>query len=580
MAAVEKRIARRSRRTIFSALLRAHWRYGRNREVLIDADGRRMTYTDILRAAFGLGRAISRHTGRGEKVGVLLPTGAGAVISFFAIHAAGRVPAMLNFTAGPLNLEQACRAAEVSKIITAHQFIKVANLEKLEGQLQEIAQLIYIEELRETMTIGDKIAAVVGPILPWLVRINPKPSEPGVILFTSGTEGAPKGVVLSHTNVIANVEQINAHVDLEPTDIIFNPLPTFHCYGLTAGTLFPILTGRSLVLHPSPLQTKMIPQRISETGATILFATDTFLQQYARASKEDGLSSLRFAVCGAERVRDETRAFVKKKFDFEVLEGYGVTEAAPVLAANQPGDIRSGTVGHMLPSIESRLEPVEGIEGVGRLFVRGPNIMTGYLSVDRPGEIVAPEDGWYDTGDVVSIDEHGYISIRDRVKRFAKIGGEMVSLSVVENCASAIWPDHQHAAVTAPDARKGEQIILVTTCAEADRDRLRTWMQSHGVSALTVPKRLVVVDEIPVLGTGKTDFASVREMAFAEQEEIASEGVPVEPTSEAESQEPRESQDPREPGSAEIITPEAETDKDTGTDLNETPEDGDGDYSI
>jgi acyl-[acyl-carrier-protein]-phospholipid O-acyltransferase/long-chain-fatty-acid--[acyl-carrier-protein] ligase len=371
------------------------------------------------------------------------------------------------------------------------------------------------------MTTGDKITAIVGPVLPWLVRINPKPSEPGVILFTSGTEGAPKCVALSHSNIIANIEQINAHVTLEPTDIIFNPLPTFHCYGLTAGTLWPVLTGRSLVLHPSPIQVKAIPKRISETGATILLATDTFLQQYSRASDEDGLRSLRLAVCGAERVRDETRDFAEKKFGFEVLEGYGVTEAAPVLAANQPGDIRAGTVGHMLPAIEYRLEPVEGLDGVGRLLVRGPNIMMGYLRVDRPGEIIPPEDGWYDTGDVVSVDENGYISIRDRVKRFAKIGGEMVSLTVVENCASAIWPDHQHAAVTAPDDRKGEQIILVTTSPEADRDRLRTWMQSHGVSNLAVPKRLVLADAIPVLGTGKTDFATVRELAFAEQEDEA-----------------------------------------------------------
>jgi acyl-[acyl-carrier-protein]-phospholipid O-acyltransferase/long-chain-fatty-acid--[acyl-carrier-protein] ligase len=513
MADPTARILRRSRRTIFAKLLSARWRFGGKKNALTDADGREMSYNDIIRAAFAIGRVIARHTERGEKVGVLLPTGAGAVIAFFSVLASGRVPAMLNFTAGSRNLESACVAAQVKKILTAHLFIDVANLQKLEGELKEHSDLLYIEDLREEISSLDKIVAVVGPILPWLVRRNPKPSDPGVILFTSGTEGNPKGVVLTHSNILANVEQIDAHVTLEANDVIFNPLPTFHCYGLTAGTLWPILTGRALVLHPSPLQTKIIPQRIQETNSTILLATDTFLQQYVRASDDHSLKSLRLAVCGAERVRDETRAVVEERFGCEVLEGYGVTEAAPVLAANQPGDIRAGTVGKMLPSIETRLEPVEGLEEGGRLFVRGPNIMAGYLSADRPGEIQEPEDGWYDTGDVVSMDEQGYISIRGRVKRFAKIGGEMVSLTVVENCAGAIWPGLMHAAITLPDDRKGEQIVLVTEGGDVDRTRLRTWMQSHGVPELAVPKKIVVVDSVPVLGTGKTDFHGVTTLA-------------------------------------------------------------------
>lgn len=227
------------------------------------------------------------------------------------------------------------------------------------------------------------------------------------------------------------------------------------------------------------------------------------------------MKSLRIAVCGAERVRDETRSKVEKKYGMEVLEGYGVTEAAPVLAANQPGDIRAGTVGKLLPAIEARIDPVEGLDGAGRLFVRGPNIMLGYLREDNPGVIEAPEDGWYDTGDVVSIDDDGYMAIRGRVKRFAKIGGEMVSLAVIENCASAIWPDHQHTAVALPDKRKGEQIYLMSECQEADRARMLTWMQSHGVSELALPKKIFQVELIPVLGTGKTDLGAVQQLAIA-----------------------------------------------------------------
>ena len=302
-------------------------------------------------------------------------------------------------------------------------------------------------------------------------------------------------------------------MELLPTDIFFNPLPTFHCYGLTAGALWPILNGYPVVFHPSPLQTKIIPKRIFETGSTVLFATDTFLSQYMRASPDGGMSSLRIAVCGAERVRDETRQAAEKRFGFEVLEGYGVTEASPVLAANQPGDIRSGTVGKLLPAVEAKLEAVEGLEGAGRLFVRGPNVMKGYLSSDNPGVITELEEGWHDTGDIVSIDEHGYMSIRGRLKRFAKIGGEMVSLAVVENCASAVWPDNLHAAAIMPDPKKGEQVVLVTDRADAPRGLLLAWAQSHGVPEIAVPKKIVTVDEIPVLGTGKIDYLNVKTLA-------------------------------------------------------------------
>lgn len=515
MNKLEKRIMRRSKRTIFSTLLRAQWRFGRKTVAIVDADDTKTTYATLLRGAFGLGHAIARQTRRGEKVGIFLPTSAAALVAFFAVLAYGRVPAMLNFTAGERNLKSALKAAGVKKILTAHKFIDQVELHGLVKSLEDSAEFVYLEEMREALTLTDKIAAVVGPIAPMLTRINPRPSDPGVILFTSGTEGKPKGVVLTHTNVIANVEQIDNHVFLEEGDIIFNPLPTFHCYGLTAGALWPILTGHPVVLHPSPLQVKIIPERIKATGATILFATDTFLQQYTRSDRHDHLMSLRIAVCGAERVRDETRALVEKRFGMEVLEGYGVTEASPVVAANQPGDIRAGTVGKLVPCMEARLEPVEGLEGSGgRLYIRGPNVMAGYLHEDNPEVIEGLVDGWYDTGDVVSIDDEGYIAIRGRVKRFAKIGGEMVSLTVIENCASALWPDHQHSAVALPDKRKGEQIILMSECTTAERPRLLTWMQSHGVSELALPRKIFHTESIPVLGTGKTDIGAVEKLAI------------------------------------------------------------------
>ncbi|MEX6632895.1 AMP-binding protein [Hyphococcus lacteus] len=509
-----RRIERRSRRAIFQAYLENAARQKSNRVAITDGDGRQLTFKEITRGSFALGGALGRLTKNNEHVGILLPTSAGAIIALFALLSRGRVPAMLNFTSGSKNLLGACKVANVSKIVTARKFIELAGLEKLIEELAEAVDIIYLEDVREQITGRDKTLALTGPLFPTILASTPNPDSPGVILFTSGTEGTPKGVVLSHRNIIANIEQISAHVDLLPTDVFFNPLPTFHCYGLTAGALWPILNGYPVVFHPSPLQTKIIPKRIFETGSTVLFATDTFLSQYMRASADGGMSSLRIAVCGAERVRDETRQAAEKRFGFEVLEGYGVTEGSPVLAANQPGDIRSGTVGKLLPAVEYRLDPVEGLDSTaGRLFVRGPNIMQGYLSQDNPGVIVPPQDGWHDTGDIVSIDESGYMSIRGRLKRFAKIAGEMVSLAVVENCASAVWPDNLHAAAILPDPKKGEQVILVTDRKDAPRGLLLTWAQSHGVPEIAVPKKIVIVDEIPVLGTGKIDFLSVRTLA-------------------------------------------------------------------
>ncbi|MEM1192420.1 MAG: AMP-binding protein [Pseudomonadota bacterium] len=525
-------IDRQSNRSILHAFLTQARKSGRKSLAVIDGDGRKLTYGDLTQAVFGLSGPIARQTAPGEHVGLMLPTGAGVLISCFALHAMGRVPAMLNFTSGEKNLRLAGQAAEVKTVLTARKFIDMAKLHGLVESLSTAYNFLYLEDLKDQVGLGDKVRAVLGPLLPSIYTHHPQPDDNGVILFTSGTEGTPKGVVLSHKNVLANVAQISAHVDLEKDDIFFNPLPAFHCYGLTAGSLWPVMSGHTVVFHPSPLQTKIIPKRIFETDSSVLFATDTFLQQYMRASDEGGMSSLRIAVCGAERVRDETRQAAERKFAFKVLEGYGVTEAAPVLAANQPEDIRNGTVGKLLPTVESRLEPVGGLDAGGRLFVRGPNVMKGYLFAETPGKLQKrdPED-WYDTGDVVTIDKDGYVSIRGRMKRFAKIGGEMISLTVVENCASAVWPDNMHAAAIVPDPKKGEQIVLVTDQKEPERASLLRWAQSHGVPEIAVPKKIVSVDAIPVLGTGKTDFVSVTSLAKA---------ALVKPVREAPSSEPVE----------------------------------------
>jgi acyl-[acyl-carrier-protein]-phospholipid O-acyltransferase/long-chain-fatty-acid--[acyl-carrier-protein] ligase len=506
----------RTRKPVFHALIEARARFGGPRAAVVDGDERVLSYDDLVRASLAIGHALKRGTTRGEAVGVMLPSGAGAVIAFFAISAFGRVPAMLNFTSGAAGMTSAVKTAKVKRIVTARKFIELAKLQDLIGELSKHAEIVYLEDVRENLTLLDKAVAAVGQFVPSLVAARPLHETTAVILFTSGTEGTPKGVALSHKNLLANVEQVRAHIALYQSDILFNPLPTFHCFGLTVGALMPLFLGIKAVFHPTPLQPHEIVRRIRTTGATILLSTDTFISQYARAGDQGDLNSLRLAVCGAERLRDETRALLKKKYAIELLEGYGVTEAAPVIAANQPGDNRSGTVGKFMAGIEHRLEPVEGIANAGRLFVRGPNVMQGYMLADRPGEIRPLPEGWHDTGDVVSIDDEGFISIRGRVKRFAKVGGETVSLAVVESCASALWPDHHHAAIALPDQRKGEQIVLVTDNRDAERSDLVGWAQNHGVTELAVPRRIVFADSIPVLGTGKTDYGKVAEIVSRE----------------------------------------------------------------
>jgi len=498
---------------VFHALLDARSKFGGKRSILVDGDGRTMNYDEIVRAAFAIGHALKRGTKPGETVGVMLPTGAASIIAFYALSAYGRIPAMLNFTSGSAGLKSALRTAKIKRVVTAHKLIEVAKLDALANDLEQIADVLYLEDVRENLSMRDKAMAVAGSLMPQLIASRPPGKTPAVILFTSGTEGDPKGVALSHNNLVANMEQVNTHIALYPkSDILFNPLPTFHCFGLTVGALLPLYVGVKVVCHPTPLQPKEIAKRVRESKATILLSTDTFISQYARAGEPGDLNSLRLAVCGAERLRDETRQFLRKKYSIELLEGYGVTEASPVVAANQLGANRSGTVGHLMKGIEYKLDPVEGIPNAGRLVIRGPNIMLGYIKPDAPGVIHPPKDGWYDTGDVVSIDEDGYVMIRGRLKRFAKIGGEAVSLAVVESCASAVWPDYSHAAVALPDRTKGEQIVLVTDCPNAERMDLVGWARNHGVSELAIPRRIVQVESIPVLGTGKTDYAKVQKM--------------------------------------------------------------------
>jgi acyl-[acyl-carrier-protein]-phospholipid O-acyltransferase/long-chain-fatty-acid--[acyl-carrier-protein] ligase len=421
---------------------------------------------------------------------------------------------MINFSTGAANIEAACMAGKIRTIVSSRGFVERARLEKLVDALAETVRIVYLEDLRERVSLADKLRALAR----YRRAIVPRTAdEPAAILFTSGSEGTPKGVVLSHRNMLTNAAQAAARIDFGRTDKVFNALPVFHAFGLTVGLVLPVVSGVPVFLYPSPLHYRIVPELVYGANATIMFGTDTFLSGYARAAHPYDFRSVRYVLAGAEPVKEATRRVWAEKFGLRILEGYGVTETAPALALNTPMFNRFGTVGRLLPGIEARLEPVPGVDEGGRLYVRGPNVMLGYLKADNPGVLQPPEEGWHDTGDIVSIDRDGFVTIKGRAKRFAKIGGEMISLAAIETMAAELWPDALSAVVTQPDPRRGERVVLVTEQKGATRAALQAHARVKGASDLMVPAEVMIVDKLPLLGSGKPDLTAVARLVIDRQ---------------------------------------------------------------
>jgi acyl-[acyl-carrier-protein]-phospholipid O-acyltransferase / long-chain-fatty-acid--[acyl-carrier-protein] ligase len=497
---------------LFGAMVETTKRYGGGAVAVEDTVTGTLTRKRLLIGARVLGKRFAAMTEPGEAVGVLLPNANGAVVTFFGLQSGGRVAAMLNYTSGPANIASAIRTAKIKTVISSKAFIEKAELGELVTAINGTgANIVWLEEVRESILMQEKLAAA----LLWSMPIKPvKPEDAAVILFTSGSEGTPKGVVLSHYNMHANAAQADARVTISVKDTLFNVLPVFHSFGLTGGTILPLLFGVRLFLYPSPLHFKQIPQIAAKVKPTIMFGTDTFLAGYSRAAKDSDFFSLRFVVAGAEAVRSDTRKTYRERFNTLILEGFGMTEVAPVTSVNSATHNRDGTVGRLLPLMQSRLEPVDGIEEGGRLWLSGPNVMLGYMLADRPGELQPLGDGWHDSGDIVSFDGEGFMTIRGRAKRFAKIAGEMVSLGAIEMLVASLWPEDRHAAVSVPDKRKGERIILLTTHKPASKSDIHDHSRKAGATELMVPADVVEVPDIPVLGSGKTDYAETRKVAL------------------------------------------------------------------
>ena len=505
-----------SQRTLYGAFCNAVKLYGRRRRVVEDIRQVEYTYHDLLKMSLALGRLTSYTTKPGENVGVFLPNMTSTLALLLGLSAFGRVPAMLNYTAGIDGVQAACDAACIRTLITSYVFVEQAKLGGKLAALQGLERIVYLEDLREEMTFRDKLWLMGWALwFPW--RVEARPEDAAVVLFTSGSEGKPKGVVLSHRAILANVAQVRAIIDISCDDRVLNVLPMFHSFGLTAGTLLPILTGASTFLYPSPLHYRVIPELAYERSCTVLFGTSTFLGNYARFAHSYDFYRLRYVVSGAEKLSASVREQWIDKFGIRILEGYGVTEASPVIAVNTPMAYRKGTVGQFLPGIEYRLRAVPGIEHGGVLHVRGPNVMSGYLMEDNPGVLQEPISsegpGWHETGDIVEVDCDGFVQIVGRVKRFAKVAGEMVSLEAVEKLALTASPDRLHAVSSQPDESKGEALVLFTTDNQINRATLQKAARQLGFTELAVPKKIVRVDALPVLGTGKTDYVTLKRMA-------------------------------------------------------------------
>lgn len=501
-------------KSLYECFLDAVAMHGRGVPIIEDHGNRPHSYGDVLRLSLSMSRILRRYTMDREVVGVFLPNVIATVAVVLGLSAARRVPAMLNYSDGPQGVAGARIAADIRTVVTSRHFLERAQfrpmLEALRGR-----HLVFLEDERERFGLLDKLW-LLGFAMWMPRRIVAKQSthDAAVVLFTSGSEGQAKGVVLSHHSIVANVAQMRAVFDFSTADKVLNPLPLYHAYSFTAGMILPLITGTPVNLFISPLRYRAVVETAYRRDCTVLLGTSTFLSYYARHATPVDFSRMRHVISGGEKLSPSVSRTWMEKFGVRIMEGYGSTECGPVIALSTPASFRPGAVGRFLPGMEYRIEPVQGIDSGGVLHVRGPNLMRGYYTHRNPGVIEPPRspigEGWYDTGDVVEVDQDGLVFVVGRVKRFAKIAGEMISLDVVEHVAREASPEFHHAAVLGLQNHDGETTLLFTTDSTLTRARLLETVKLLGMRDLFVARRLMKVRELPLLASGKIDYGTLK----------------------------------------------------------------------
>ncbi len=478
-----------------------------------------------------------------QNVGLLLPSSGGGAIASMAILSLGKTIVNLNFTAGKKALQSAASQAEVKHIYTSRKFLD-KMLERgmdLESFFPN-SKLLMLEDIREEIStlsrIGTLLKAIMLPasVIQRSYFNNVSMNNTAAILFSSGSEGQPKGVELSHSNIAAKAKQAAIELGAVDSDVIMSTLPTFHAFGFAITTLMPLSEGIPIICHADPKDVTTIASGIQKYSGTILVGTPTFLRMYTISKKVsvDSMQSLRLVVAGAEKLRSEVRKGFEKKFNMSVYEGYGTTETSPGASVNLP-DLESpyklrnkpGTVGKAFSGTEFRIVDPDSLEPIptgedGLILIGGPQIMKGYLKMpEKTAEVIELIDGyrWYRTGDKGHLDEDGFLTIVDRYSRFAKIGGEMISLTTVEEeiLDACNDKDLEIAATCLPDQRKGEKIVLLAT-NNLDKNKLKKLLSDAKVNPLYHPAQVLLVEEIPKLGSGKTDFGATKKIALVNEQ--------------------------------------------------------------
>jgi len=498
--------------------------------ILEDATLQPLTYRKLMVGSEVLAQALRGTVSVGERIGLLLPNVNAAPLAILALWRLGKVPAMLNFSSGTPTMLACAELAGLKHIVTSRAFLKRAKLNADDFVKAGIA-VVFLEDVRAGIRAAQKLLTLFRHVCHLTADRRPPTAadSTAVIVFTSGSEGLPKGVELTHGNILTNIRQILTITDLTDRDRLFNCLPLFHSFGLTVGTLVPLVRGIYVFLYPSPLHYRTVPSVLYDRDCTVFISTNTFLNGYARKAHPYDFRSLRYLFAAAEKLQEATALAWSQKYGVRILEGYGATECAPCVSLNTPLEPRYGSVGRLMPGMEYKLEKVEGVAEGGRLFVRGPNVMKGYLNAEANAKFQAL-DGWYDTGDIVSVDAEGYLHIRGRLKRFAKVSGEMVSLSAVEDALAGAFPQYglrcQVAVVTRPDEGKGEMLIAVSNEPKLTLEEIRDAIKAKGLTNLSVPRELKVVKEIPKLGTGKVNHRELQTQMEAESKSPAPPTIP------------------------------------------------------